>query len=85
MNIKYSDVLTLSDKKQYIVAGMTNYNNYDYLFLIDIHDNKNVKFVWLKENSVVVLDNKLDCKLIEALLPLFVNNAKEFLEENIEE
>ena len=79
MNIKYSDVLTLSDKKQYIVAGMTNYNNYDYLFLID------VKFVWLKENSVVVLDNKLDCKLIEALLPLFVNNAKEFLEENIEE
>ena len=85
MNIKYSDILTLSDKRKYIVAGITNYNGNNYLFLIDILDNKNTKFVLLKETSVVELDNKLDEKLINELMPLFIESVKEQLDFNIEE
>ena len=85
MNIKYSDILTLADKRKYVVAGIADYNNYRYLYLIDILDNKNMKFVWLKEKSVVELDNNLDYELIKVLMPLFLESTKEFLEENIEE
>ena len=79
MNINYGNIITLSDKKEYAVAGIANYNNFDYVYLVDINDHTNMKFAWLKENSVVVLDNKLDYKLIETLIPLFLASAKEFM------
>ena len=79
MNINYGNVITLSDKKEYAVAGIANYNNFDYVCLVDINDHTNMKFAWLKENSVVVLDNELDYKLIETLIPLFLASAKEFM------
>lgn len=79
MNINYGNVITLSDKKEYVVAGIANYNNFDYIYLVDINDHTNMKFAWLKENSVVILDNKLDYKLIEILTPLFLVSAKEFM------
>ena len=85
MDIKYSDVLTLSDNRKYVVVGIANYNNYNYLYLIDLLYDKNTKFFWLKEESVVELDKKLDSKLINTIIPLFVDSTKEFLSTVIDE
>ena len=53
------DVLTLSDGKDYIIVSKTNHNYKIYLCLVDINDNKNVKFCYL-DNDEVVLVNKED-------------------------
>lgn len=80
MNIEYSSIITLSDKREYIVVGKVEYNKREYLYLVDIHNNTNTKIVLLRETSVLELDQKRDIDLINTLLPLFLANAKEYFE-----
>ena len=72
--IKYSNIITLSDNNEYVVAGTANYNNKEYLYLIDINNNRNIKFAELNNNQVIVLK---DNKLIKELIPLFLDSTKE--------
>lgn len=71
MDIK--DVLTLSDKRRYVIASKTNYEDKLYLYLVDLDDNKNIKFCYVDNDEVVIVN---DIRLIEKLLPLLLKEIK---------
>lgn len=76
MDIK--DILTLSDKRRYVIASKTNYEEKDYLYLVDLADNKNIKFCYLDNDEIVIVS---DIKLIEKLLPLLLKEMKSVLND----
>ena len=75
-NVKYKDILTLDDDNEYIVSGIAQYNNKNYLYLVDINNNINIKFVELSNNSIIELNKEKDNELIIKLLPLFLESTK---------
>ena len=58
---------------------MAYYQNKDYLYLIDINNNRNIKFAELRDNQVIILK---DNELIKTLLPLFLDSTKENIKIN---
>ena len=42
MNISIMDVLTLEDKNEYVVVSKVLYEDKNYMFLVDINNNKNI-------------------------------------------
>ena len=83
--IDFGDVLTLDDNNEYAVAGIANYQNNKYLYIVDINDVKNIKFAMLRDNMIVELDPKYDCKLIALLLPRFLDSTKKHIKIEFEE
>ena len=72
MEIK--SIIRLNDDKEYVINNKVNYEEKDYIYLEDINDNTNLKFAKIKEeNSVSILDHKLDIDLIGTLIPMFYN------------
>ena len=72
--IDVHDTITLDDNKKYLVAGKALYNNVNYLFLVNT-DEYSMKFGAVSGNQLIVLDNKKDKVLIEALTPLFLESV----------
>ena len=73
MNIGIRDLLTLDDKNKYVVVSKVYYNGKDYLYLVDINNNKNFKLCYIENDSVVESENK---KINTVLLPLFFEKTK---------
>ena len=73
MNISIMDVLTLEDKNEYVVVSKVLYEDKNYMFLVDINNNKNIKFCYQDNDEVVESDDK---DLNSRLLPLFYEQAK---------
>lgn len=48
--IELYDILTLEDDKDYTVANMVSYNDSEYLYLIEVDQDENVK----EENQKIV-------------------------------
>ena len=82
MDIEIKDTLTLSDGNKYIVVSKTNSNGKTYYYLVDLVNNKNIKFCEEDHNELVEIENS---EIIRALLPLFVNASKDILNEILEE
>ena len=81
MEIEYQDIITLSDNNEYLVASKVNYNDSQYIYLVDINDNKNLKFAEIENNCLISeLDSILDEELINNLIPLFYNICKNDIE-----
>lgn len=81
MEIEYQDIITLSDENKYLVASKVDYNNSKYIYLVDINDNKNLKFAEIENDGVISeLDVNIDAELINNLVPLFYNNCKKDIE-----
>lgn len=78
MIINIKDTLTLDDNNEYVVVSKANADNRNYFYLIDKNDNSNVKFCYQDNDELVELNDK---ELVTRLLPLFVENAKEELED----
>lgn len=68
MNIDVKDILTLSDKKEYVVVSKALYDGKEYLYLIDINNDSNFKFCYIDNDEVVESNNK---ELNTKLIPLF--------------
>lgn len=75
MNINYQDIITLNDDSEYIVVSKVKYNNNDYIYLVDIHDNKNIKIAEIEKECISILTEK-ETELISKLIPLFYNYSK---------
>ncbi len=82
MNISIMDVLTLEDKNEYVVVSKVLYEDKNYMFLVDINNNKNIKFCYQDNDEVVESDDK---DLNSRLLPLFYEQAKAIIESINEE
>jgi len=81
MNISIKDILSLDDNKKYVVVSKIYYDGKDYLYLVDIDDNDNLKFCYLDQDEIVEISDK---ELNTRLLPLFFGKVKNVLkEENI--
>ena len=69
MNIEVKDIVTLSNNTRYCVISTISYNNINYLYLINIDNKNDVKFVYYENNRLnVVKDNSITDKII----PLFL-------------
>ena len=84
MNVEIKDLITLSDGNKYVVCSKVNYQEKNYLYLIDIDNIENIKFgiVKQRENKKFITEIKND-ELIRQLLSLFYNEAKHII--NVEE
>ena len=78
MIINIKDTLTLDDNNEYVVVSKISVDDKNYFYLIDKNDNSNVKFCYQDNDELVELNDK---ELVTRLLPLFVENAKEELED----
>ncbi|MCL1827711.1 MAG: hypothetical protein FWG20_06690 [Candidatus Cloacimonetes bacterium] len=82
MTIEVKDIITLNDDKKYVVCSRTDYQDNYYLYLIDINDNTNVKFAMEKVQgeriTIIEIENE---ELIQTLIPLLFNEAKDTLRE----
>lgn len=76
INVKYKDILTLDDNHEYVVSGVAQYNDNNYLYLVDINNNSNIKFAEFNNNLIIELNKDKDSKLINILLPLFLQSTK---------
>lgn len=78
--MKETDVLTLSDDKEYTICAKVCYEGVDYYYLSDNENIENVKFVEhdKENNDMIVMDNP---ELFDKLLPLFAKRAEEVLKE----
>jgi len=85
MKIETRDVITLNDSNKYVVCSKVNYQGNNYLYLIDINNNKNIKFakekVQQKIFSIIEIE---DTQLIQTLMPMFYSESKDILKEFIE-
>lgn len=79
MNIEIKDTTTLSDNNEYIVVSKINYENNTYYYLIDKRNSGNIKFCVENKNKNNSIIEVLDKNLIQFLLPLFVNKAKDYI------
>ncbi len=76
MNIDIRDLITLSDGNKYIVISKVYYDNNDYLYLVDVNENNNLKYCYIEDDSIVeITDEELNKKL----LPLFFERAKDIV------
>lgn len=82
MDIGIKDILTLSNDNQYVVVSKAYYNGNDYLYLVNVNDNKDMKFCCVENDSVIEIDNK---ELNTKLLLLFFNNSKDIFLKQFKE
>ena len=76
MSINIKDILTLSDKNKYVVVSKAFYENRDYLYLMDINNNTNIKFCYLDNDELVESEDKI---INTKLLPLFIKSTNNSL------
>lgn len=78
MNINIRDILTLDDDNRYVVVSRIYYNGKDYLYLVDVENNENLKICYLDGEELVENNSK---DLNTELLPLFFGKVKNILKE----
>ena len=80
MNIGIKDTITLNDNNDYLVVSKVNYENNTYYYLIDVLNNENTKFCIENKNTNNSIIEVIDQSLIQTLLPLFVDKAKDYID-----
>lgn len=67
-------IIDLDDNNSYTVISNIEYNNKEYLYLVDVNDNSNMMFVGKIQNELIPIK---DTKLVKDLIPLMnekINN-----------
>ena len=79
MKVEIGDVLSLSNSNKYAVISKTTIERIDYLFLININNHNDIRYVYVENDSV----NKVkDEELLEKLKLIFLDNTLNYLKEN---
>ena len=67
-----TDIITLSDEHKYMIINKAIINSNNYYYLIDIHDNKNIKFcLERQEDDKILLKEISDPEKIKELIKKF--------------
>lgn len=73
MDIRIQDLITLDDDNEYIVVSKIVHKEKDYIYIVDINNNQNMKFMKIDNDGYLIeLNYKDDEKLIKELIPLFL-------------
>ena len=67
------DSVVLSDKNEYLVVNKNNYQNNIYYYLIDIHNNTNIKFCVEKSETKSLIEVE-DANMIQKLVTIFASS-----------
>ena len=78
MKIDIKDTLTLNDGNEYVVVSKVIFENKTYLYLVS--DNGKILFCVLKNDT---LKEVKDERLINKLLPLFLRNGRNVINNEI--
>lgn len=70
--LNQGEILTLNDNKKYTVVSSINYNNKNYVYLIDQDDYTNTMFCEFDNNNG--LEEVSDPTLIEELMKQFIQS-----------
>ena len=70
--IDKNDIITF-DNNEYLVVSKADYEDKTYLYLVDIDDNFNIKFVSIYDDEVTLID---DNELLNKLFELIINDLK---------
>lgn len=82
MDIRYKDILKLSDGNEYVVTSMASYEDNQYYYVVNINDISIVKFLKLiTDNNEFFLEEIMDDSLISEIMPVLLSNIKEELEK----
>ena len=73
MNI--SDIVTLSDKNKYVVASKAMHEGKSYYCLVDLNNNKNIKYCYRDQDEVVLLKQE---ELSEVVLLKLAKSTMKF-------
>ncbi len=76
MSIDIKDILTLDDDNKYVVVSKVYFEGKDFLYLVDINNNANLKFCYVDNDELVESNDK---ELNTKLLPLFFDEIKDML------
>ena len=80
--MEITDILTLSDNNEYMITSKVNYDYKIYLCLVDINNNKNVKFCYLDNDEVVLVKKEsLNEALVLKLFNQMVKTYRQVLKE----
>ncbi len=71
MIIEINDILSLSDKNEYVVVKKTCYHNVTYYYIADIYNPKNIKFCYIENDELIEIK---DSQLILTLIAKFKDN-----------
>ena len=72
--MEITDILTLSDGNEYLIASKAKYEYKIYLCLVDINNNKNIKFCYLDNDEVVIVKKE---KLSDVLVLKLLRNMSD--------
>ena len=78
--LEMTNLVTLSDDKEYVVTSKAEYEGKIYYYFVDINDNKNIKFLLEDGDELEEVD---DDELVRKLLPLFLENVKQIVPEEV--
>ena len=76
--IEFEDIITLDDKKEYIVVSNINYNEKEYIYIAEIGNPNNTKYAEVEnENSEIYISiiETTEEKLLNTLKPLFLKQT----------
>ena len=76
MKIKSKDILTLDDDNEYVVVSVVKYDNKEYIYLVDIHNNANMKFCEIESDGCISIIDNTEKELIDKLVSLFYDSCK---------
>lgn len=77
MKIDKNDFITLSDNIKYLVASKVVYMGIDYLYLVDIVNDFNIKVVAIVGKKILEVN---DSKLLDKILKSFIADLKKNLD-----
>lgn len=72
--LKIETILDLDDNNSYTVISCVEYNNKEYLYLVDLNDNSNIMFVEKLENELIPINDTELVKSLTLLMNEKINN-----------
>lgn len=82
MKYEISDVVTLDDDKDYVIANTAKYLNQEYALLVNVENKKIVMYAKINNDTFTIIDKDNNKTLIDELNKLMFNNFIEFLKKD---
>ncbi len=76
--IDIKDTLLLDDGNEYVVISKAKFDTLEYYYLLDKKNSNNFKFCYLKNEELIEVEDE---RIIKMLIPIFLENAEDVLNE----
>ena len=74
INFNKEDIMILDDNKQYVVVNYLEYDGNMYVYLCELGNSDNIKFVQVEDDKTISIVGTDETDLLKKLIFLFVRN-----------